>query len=240
MMRILRHSDHLVQLTWYGMVNAWLVREADGLTLVDTGLPGSAAGIVRAASEAGGTIARVVITHGHLDKVGGLEGLRAELPDALVAIGRREARLLLGDSRPEPGEMSFSPGPYFPRLRILADRLVDSGDRVGSLLMVQTPGHTPGHVSWLDLRDRTLIAGDAFAGFGELGVPGFVRPWFPIPALGTWDRRAALISARALAALHPSRLAMGHGELVDGPVPILDRALARAQAHPAFGAGSGS
>jgi hypothetical protein len=67
-----------------------------------------------------------------------------------------------------------------------------------------------------------------------------VRPWFPIPALGTWDRRAALISARALSALHPSRLAMGHGELVDGPVPILDRALAQAQVHPTFGAGSGS
>jgi len=26
MMRILRHSDRLVQLNWYGMVNAWLVR----------------------------------------------------------------------------------------------------------------------------------------------------------------------------------------------------------------------
>jgi glyoxylase-like metal-dependent hydrolase (beta-lactamase superfamily II) len=239
MMRIVRHSDRLVQLIWYGMVNAWLVREEDGFTLVDTGLPGSAPGIVRAARDLGAPIARVVLTHGHLDKVGGLEGLRAQLPDALVAIGRREARLLLGDHRVESGETPFSPGPYFPRLRILADRLLDSGDRIGSLLMIQTPGHTPGHVSWLDLRDRTLIVGDAFAGFGDLGVSGFVRPWFPIPALATWDRPAALISARALSALHPSRLAMGHGDLVEGPVPGMDRALARAEAHPAFGAGSG-
>jgi glyoxylase-like metal-dependent hydrolase (beta-lactamase superfamily II) len=221
------------------MVNAWLVRDEDGFTLVDTGLPGSAAGIVRAARDLGAPIARVVLTHGHLDKVGGLEGLRAQLPDTMVAIGRREARLLLGDHRVEAGETPFSPGPYFPRLRILADRLLDSGDRVGSLLMIQTPGHTPGHVSWLDLRDRTLIAGDAFAGFGGLGVSGFVRPWFPIPALATWDRPAALISARALSALHPSRLAPGHGDLVEGPVPGMDQALARAETHPAFGAGSG-
>jgi glyoxylase-like metal-dependent hydrolase (beta-lactamase superfamily II) len=221
------------------MVNAWLVREEDGLTLVDTGLPGSAAGIVRAARELGAPIARIVITHGHLDKVGGLEGLRTHLPDAVVAIARREARLLLGDHRPEPGEAPFSPGPYFPRLRILADRLMDSGDRISSLLMIQSPGHTPGHVSWLDLRDRTLIAGDAFAGLGGLAVSGFVRPWFPIPALATWDRSAALISARALSALHPSRLAMGHGDLVEGPVPNMDRALAQAEVHPAYGGGSG-
>jgi len=239
MLRIVRHSDRLVQLTWYGMVNAWLVREEDGLTLVDTGLPGSGAGIVRAARELGAPIARIALTHGHLDKVGGLEGLRAHLPDALVAIGRREARLLLGDRRAEPGEPPFSPGPYFPRLRILADRLVDAGDRIGSLLVIQSPGHTPGHVSWLDLRDRTLIAGDAFAGFGGLSVSGFVRPWFPIPALSTWDRAAALISARTLSALHPARLAMGHGDLVEGPVPIMDRALAEAEVHPAFGSGSG-
>jgi glyoxylase-like metal-dependent hydrolase (beta-lactamase superfamily II) len=239
MLRLVRHSDRLVQLVWYGMVNAWLVREDDGLTLVDTGLPGSAAGIVRAARELGAPIARIVLTHGHLDKVGGLEGLRAQLPDALLAIGRREARLLLGDHHTEPGEPPFSPGPYFPRLRILADHLVDSGDRVGSLLMIQSPGHTPGHVAWFDLRDRTLIAGDAFAGIGGLRVAGFVRPWFPIPALDTWDRRAALISARALSALHPSRLAMGHGDLVVGPVPVMDRALAEAEVHPAYGAGSG-
>jgi glyoxylase-like metal-dependent hydrolase (beta-lactamase superfamily II) len=37
------------------------------------------------------------------------------------------------------------------------------GDRVGSLEVVPSPGHSPGHVSFLDARDRTLIAGDTYA-----------------------------------------------------------------------------
>ncbi|MFI5371045.1 MAG: MBL fold metallo-hydrolase [Candidatus Eisenbacteria bacterium] len=225
-MRIVRQDDRLVQLTWFGLVNAWLVREEDDFTLVDTGLPGGAADIVRAAERLGAPIARIALTHGHIDAVGGLEGLRALLPEALLSIARREARLLQGDRRGEPGEPSFSPGPYFPRLPVVADRLLDVGDRVGSLLMIRSPGHTPGHVSWLDLRDRTLLAGDALEGIGRLGTSGFVRPWFPFASLTTWDRATAWNSARLLATLRPSRLAPGHGDLILAPMSALEEALA--------------
>ena len=36
------------------------------------------------------------------------------------------------------------------------------GDRAGSLEVVASPGHSPGHVSYLDTRDRTQIAGDVY------------------------------------------------------------------------------
>lgn len=233
-MKLVQHDERLVQLTWYGLVNAWLVREEDDFTLVDTGLPGGAADIVRAADRLGAPIARITLTHGHIDAVGGLEGLRRRLPDAMLSIARREARLLLGDRRGEAGEPPFSPGPYFPRLPLVADRLLDVGDRVGSLLMIRAPGHTPGHVAWLDLRDRTLFAGDAFEGIGRLGSSSFVGPWFPFASFATWDRASAWNSARLLATLHPTRLAPAHGDLVLEPVPAMEDALAQTGTRGAF------
>ena len=51
-MKSSRHGDHLIKLTRIGAFNAFLVREDDGFTLVDTGLPGSADSIIAAAEEA--------------------------------------------------------------------------------------------------------------------------------------------------------------------------------------------
>ena len=49
------------------MVNAYLVREDDGLTLVDTAVPRSAKAILAAAEELGAPIVRIVLTHAHVD-----------------------------------------------------------------------------------------------------------------------------------------------------------------------------
>src|ERR687886_746883 len=52
------------------------------------------------------------------------------------------------------------------------DHVGTPGDRVGSLAVIVAPGHTPGHVAFLDTRDRTLIAGDAFQTRGGVAVAG--------------------------------------------------------------------
>ena len=52
-MRTVRHTPNLVRLTRLGAVNAFLVVEDDGLTLVDTMLPRSQDGILAAARELG-------------------------------------------------------------------------------------------------------------------------------------------------------------------------------------------
>ena len=233
-MRTIEHGAHLVQLSWYGVINAYLVRESDGLTLVDAGLPGTAPEIVAAARGLDLPITRILLTHAHLDHAGALDGLRLQLPDARLFVARREARLLLGDRTPDIGEPTQRPRGIFPRLATLADRLVDSGDRVGSLIMIPSPGHTPGHVAWLDTRDRTLLAGDAFVMTGGLAVAGVMRAWFPFPTLSTWHRPWALESARALTALRPTRLAVGHGAVLDAPHGAMQRALLEAEGHPDF------
>jgi glyoxylase-like metal-dependent hydrolase (beta-lactamase superfamily II) len=229
-----RHGDHLIKLTRMGAVNAYLVQEEDGLTVVDTMIGGSADGILEAARAAGGQIVRVTITHGHLDHVGSLEALVERLPDAEVVFPAREARLLRGDRsresgepRDPPGDKPWSKGAIRP-LDTRPGREVVAGDRIGSLEIVAAPGHSPGQVALLDTRDRTLIAGDAYASLGGLAVTSKLNPRFPLPALATWDKPTALATARALRGLNPSRLAVGHGQVLEAPGAAMDRAIAAA------------
>ena len=87
-----------------GFVNCYLVSEDDGLTLVDTMLPGSSKRILAVAEGLGRPIVRVVLTHAHGDHVGSVDALAAKLPDAEVSISARDARLLEPDKSLDPGE----------------------------------------------------------------------------------------------------------------------------------------
>jgi glyoxylase-like metal-dependent hydrolase (beta-lactamase superfamily II) len=223
-----QHGDHLHKLTRLGSVNCFLVVDDDGLTLVDTGLPGSARDILQAASEVDGEIRRIALTHAHQDHVGSLEALAEELPGAEVLVPARDARFLHGDKSIDPDEPQAKPRGGYPKVDVEPSRLLQPGDRVGALEVVASPGHTPGHVAYLDTRDRTLIAGDAYQTLGGIAVSGKIRPLFPLPALATWHKPTALESARRLRGLDPSRLAVGHGRVLESPVGAMDRAIADA------------
>jgi glyoxylase-like metal-dependent hydrolase (beta-lactamase superfamily II) len=109
------------------------------------------------------------------------------------------------------------------------DTLLESGDRVGALEVVDAKGHTPGQIGLLDTRDGTLICGDAYLTVGRPFVCTEPVLRFPVPALiGLWHRPSAVASARALRALDPVRLATGHGRVVEAPGAAMDEALARA------------
>jgi glyoxylase-like metal-dependent hydrolase (beta-lactamase superfamily II) len=225
-------GEHLVQVERLGAlfpISCYLVREADGLTLIDTGMSGSAGGLLKAAGAAGAAIRRIALTHPHVDHVGSLDALRGALPDAAVLIGARDARIMRGDRGLEPPEPQVPIKGGWPRVATRPTRELVPGDRVGSLDVVASPGHTPGHLAFFDRRDGTLLAGDAFQTRAGLAVAGIVRWRFPFPALATWHPPTALRSAVALRALRPARLAVGHGPVLTDPLPALDAAIAEAE-----------
>ena len=208
-----------------GFVNAYLVDEDDGMTLIDTTFGRGAAKAILA--QAKRPIVRIVLTHAHQDHVGGLDALAAELPDAEVLMSRRDAKLMAGDLAPEPGE------PEDAKIRAYGakttpTRLLEPGDRVGSLEALAAPGHTPGQLAFLDTRDRTLIAADAYSTLGGVATTAKPNPLFPMPGLATWHRPTALQTARSLRALDPPRLAAGHGKIVEKPGAAMDAAIAKA------------
>lgn len=221
-------TSTLTRVRRLGLVNAFLVAEDDGLTLIDTTLPGSAKAILRAAEGLGAPIVRIALTHAHGDHIGSLDALAEALPGVEVSISARDLPLLSKDLTPHPGEPEDAKfrGDY-RGARTRPTRTLVPGDRVGSLEVVAAPGHTPGHVAFLDVRDRTLLAGDAFSTLGGVATSAKPDPRFPLPWMSTWHRPTALRTARELRALSPTRLAVGHGRVVDAPAVAMDAAIAR-------------
>lgn len=217
----------LHRFTRFGFVNAWLVAEDDGLTLIDTTMKGAGKKILAAAEGLGAPIVRILLTHAHGDHVGALDELAAALPDAEVIISARDARLLFKDMSLDPGEPERKLSGSYPGAKTAPTRTVGHGDRVGSLEVVATPGHTPGHIALLDTRDRTLYCGDVFSTLGGVASSAKANPRFPLVRMGTWSPELDLESARTLRALDPARLAPGHGKVVEAPGAAMDAAIAR-------------
>lgn len=206
-MRTRELTPNLVMLTKFRLVNAFLVREDDGFTLVDTTLGGAADAILAAAAAAGAPIRRIAITHFHNDHIGAVDALKERLGDAVELLWpEREA----------------------PAVATRIDAQLAGGDRIGSLEVLDSPGHTHGHISFLDTRDRALIAGDVFTTFGKTAVTSHPNGLLVYPAKATVDPAEDLASARKLRALEPTLLVVGHGRALPHPLASMDAAIARA------------
>ncbi len=224
-MKVTVSSNYLFQLTHLGVINCYLVREDDGFTLIDTDISGQAQSIMREAHNLGLPIIRILLTHAHVDHVGSLDALHAALPHAQIAISERDARFLSGDLSLDPSEPQVPLRGGYPVCITKPTRLLHDGDRIGSLEVIATPGHTPGHLAFLDTRDHALIAGDAFQTLGGVAVSGTFKLLFPLPALSTWHKGLSLESARKLLAREPSLLAVGHGRVLNHPQATMERAM---------------
>ena len=217
-------NENLIQVNRWKFVNAFLVREDDGFTLVDTTVGGGADALIGAARTGGGEIRRIALTHGHGDHVGSLDALRDKLGDSVeVLMPDLDARIHAGeqvvDGKPPGG---------WPKLKTTPDVRLTGGERIGSLEVIPTPGHTPGHVSFLDTRDRTVIVGDTFTSIGGLAVSNHFFLKFPLAAMATWDKTKDRESAQKLRELNPSMLVVGHGPSVRDPARDMDKAIGRA------------
>lgn len=225
----LKIHNNLSKQTRFGMMNHYFVEENDGLTVIDTNIPGSAGVIIKGAQKIGKPIRRIVLTHAHNDHVGSLDTLVKELPEVEVIISEREAALLAGDMSLREGEAQSKLRGGYVTCETKPTRLVNEGDMIASLQVIAAPGHTPGHIALLDTRDQSLIAGDAFATLAGIVVAGKFNLLFPLPAMATWSKALSLETAKKLLALQPKLLAVGHGQWIEEPEAAMRAAIEKAE-----------
>ena len=207
-----------------GYVNAFLLAEEDGITLIDSGLPkrqekilGELTGLGRQPHE----VKHIAITHHHVDHTGSLAAL-VKATGAQVHVHPLDAPIVRGE-KPVPGPNPRSilgkvVGPLFSRLPAYklepagVDHEVQDGDVLplaGGLKAVHTPGHTAGHLAYLmPGHGGVLFAGDAAGNlFGRLGPP---------LGMYTEDMAQAKESIRKLAELEFDAACFGHGGVLKG------------------------
>lgn len=211
------------------MVNLYYVGPREGpWLLVDTGIPGTAGRIRRAAEVRFGHRARpeaILLTHGHFDHVGTVKEL-AEEWDVPVYAHPLEMPYLTGKSEYPPPDPTVGGGalaflsPLFPRGPIDLDGRLRELPSDGSVpgfdewQWIHTPGHSPGHVSLYREKDRALIAGDAFVTTKQASLSAVMTQRVEMhgpPAYFTSDWDAARDSVERLSRLRPNVMATGHG-----------------------------
>lgn len=199
---------HLIPL---GISNAYLWRDEDGATLVDTGPP-SATADLRAALEHLGVareeLRRIVITHAHDDHTGGAAALAA-WSGASVLAGRADAPVVTG-ARPAPAP-SLTPAEEAlhavvaadlqPAPPAVVDVALDEGDALGALQVLAVPGHTEGSIALHLPHEGLLLTGDTIAEHEGGAVLG---PF-------NLDRARAWSALQRLAALDVEVAGFGHG-----------------------------
>ncbi len=210
-----------------GVGRAYLYQEADRLTLIDTGLAGSAERIWRAIERIGRRqedLRQIVITHHHRDHIGSLADV-VERTKAQVLVHALDAPVVRGERAP-PGatggrlwRLLYRLGPRQKPLqparvdRELSDR--DEIDLDGGARVVHVPGHTMGSIALHVPARWLLFAGDAAVNALGLGRPAGIFGVF------NEDRAQVKASFRKLAALDFDVACFGHG-------PPLDRDASRA------------
>lgn len=212
-MKIERVSTDLLRLSLWPLdaVNVYVLRDI----LVDSG--GKFVRRRLLSALAGTTIKGHVITHAHLDHQGCSHAVCEHFRVPFMC-GEGD-RTAAETSVPTP--VLAHPGSWIARVsRRLAgpghpvSRSLRDGDEVGGFAVIETPGHTPGHLAFWRERDRVLVLGDVLFHRNPLTM----RHGLSVPfELATFDPRMNRAAARRLAALKPAVVCFGHGEPLRDP-----------------------
>ncbi|WP_045856990.1 MBL fold metallo-hydrolase [Teredinibacter purpureus] len=118
------------------------------------------------------TVVKIILTHGHLDHVGGTAALKAALN--VPVVGPHKDDLFWLDALDQQAQMmNFAPVASFE-----TDLWLNHGDTVTvghqTLEILLCPGHTPGHVVLFDRESRLAFVGDVLFK-GSIGRTDFPR-----------------------------------------------------------------
>jgi glyoxylase-like metal-dependent hydrolase (beta-lactamase superfamily II) len=200
-------------------VNLYLILEADGLTLIDAGLAKSGPKVALEAIQKLGReskdLKRILFTHSDPDHTGGAAELKHISGSSLQASAHEASMMAQGQPGRPPNNafVKLMVALMVPRIPAqTADVLLEDGQEIpvlGGLRVINTPGHTPGHVSFYSSSQKILFAGDSMR--SEKDKLSFGAGPF------TWDLNSGIESVRKQAKLEVDLVCCGHGPVMRGP-----------------------
>ncbi|MGM7700521.1 MBL fold metallo-hydrolase [Pseudalkalibacillus sp. Hm43] len=215
-MEIKQISEHIWSLkTWMIVpIHVWVVKEEDGVTLVDAGIGMMGKGILKFINGLdAGPLKRIVLTHGHPDHVGALKSILKET-EVPVYVHSNEIPYMEG-KKAYPGRKKPSANVSENLAQPLMEDETGKLNKIGNLEPYWTPGHAPGHVVYYQPEDGVLLAGDLFTSKNE-------KLYRPMPMF-TYDMEEAVRSSQIVGELKPKRLEVCHGKAVLNPADHLDQ-----------------
>lgn len=139
--------------------------------VIDPG--GDVAAILDAISRNGLNITEIWLTHGHIDHAGGADELREALGVPVIGPHRDDLPLLQGL---EAQAQMF--GVPMSVRNVVPDRFLEEGEQVSFdthvFDVLHCPGHAPGHVIYVNRRERFAHLGDVLfnGSIGRTDLPG--------------------------------------------------------------------
>jgi glyoxylase-like metal-dependent hydrolase (beta-lactamase superfamily II) len=182
-----------------------------GDVLIDAGLALHRRRILRQIADR--KITAHALTHAHFDHYGASHAICERLGIPLWCGAADVEAVQAGKMVGPGGRLVPAPGAKAHTV----DRALSEGDEFAGFVVLDTPGHSPGHVSFWRETDRVLVCGDVMWGYNPFLMAGSIQePFRRLPWINT-DPQRNRQSARRLAALEPALVCFGHGPPLRDP-----------------------
>lgn len=162
------------------IIHPTLIWDKDTVILVDTGMAGSLPEIKNAMENTSVSFERlnkIIVTHQDIDHIGGIKSILNELDDVKVLAHEEDKPYIQGEKKlirlnsnfmerinSLPDEEQKKVLNMLENLSVSVDITLEDGEELadcGGIIIIHTPGHTPGHICLYHKASKTLIVGDA-------------------------------------------------------------------------------
>lgn len=209
---MLRHiAPEVVQISLMprNSINCYII---EGV-LIDSGIRSSYTTVKKALEEI--PVYQHILTHAHADHQGCSDQLCEEFAIPLLChpdeVFRTETGMVTKDYPRPQHWIAKLQQKYWAGQGHQVHRTIVENDKIGNFQVLETPGHSAGHISLFRERDGVLILGDAATNMNLFTtVPGLRLP----PNLFTTDQHRNIKSLQKLAKLNPSIICFGHGPVM--------------------------
>jgi len=157
-----------------------LIWDDDSVVLVDAGVTNSLPEIKKAMEDANvpfEKLNKIIVTHQDIDHIGGIKGILDELPEVKVLAHEEDKPYIQGEKKlirlnsnfmnrinSLPKEEREKILDMFENVHVEVNMTLTDGEELtycGGIIVIHTPGHTPGHICLYHKKTKTLIVGDA-------------------------------------------------------------------------------